>query len=159
MGKRVTRDIRAAEATGGRKESLETRDYLEKMVILVVQGRKVIEVIREPRVIEENKGAEGTLGMWDFRVQEDLRENLVKTGMTVNLDTGGPRDRGEIREFLDNPVSQDKMVILGCPDCPEDLGAARKFAVVLVSFNCVIFHRILKNDFFKKNVCFTKSII
>lgn len=57
MGKRVTLDIRAAEATGGRKESLETRDYLEKMVILVVQGRKVIEVIREPRVIEENMGA------------------------------------------------------------------------------------------------------
>lgn len=55
-------------------------------------------------------------------------------GMMVNLVIGGLKDRGGIQEFLDDLVSQDKMVILGYLDCLEDFGVVLKFVVVLVSF-------------------------
>lgn len=59
-------------------------------------------------------------------------------GMMVNLVIGGLKDRGGIQEFLDDLVSQDKMVILGYLDCLEDFGVVLKFVVVLVRFNCII---------------------
>lgn len=55
-------------------------------------------------------------------------------GMMVNLVIGGLKDRGGIWEFLDDLVSQDKMVILGYLDCLEDFGVVWKFVVVLVRF-------------------------
>lgn len=59
-------------------------------------------------------------------------------GMMVNLVIGGLGDRGGNWVFLDDLVSQDKMVILGYLDCLEDFGVVLKFVVVLVRFNCII---------------------